>query len=978
MALNSGGSSRLLVLMFTDLVGSVELKNRLGANAYTSLIARHDRLFREIVGAGTDNRVIQDTGDGFLAGFATTSDAVQAALRFQDQLRRTDWGGESLQVRIGLNVGQVNEVRASDGSVKLIGMATDIAARVMGLALGGQILMTRAVFDDARLYVREHGVTEGQESRSLRWMAHGPYLFKGADEPVEVFEVGIESVAPLRAPPDSEKARRSVALQDVETLGWRPATGLDVPRRAGWVLQEKLGVGGFGEVWLGKHRKTKDYRVFKFCFDADRLRSFKRELTLFRLLREALGDRADIARLHEVQLEEPPYFLESEYSAEGSLSDWSDRQGGLDGVPMATRLDIVARSAEALAAAHSVGVLHKDIKPSNIFVFSGEDGGPRPRLADFGIGMLTDRSRIEGFNITITGLTEDMLATNESSRTGTRMYAPPESLTDAPFTMQGDIYALGVLLYQMIVGDLTRPLAQGWQADVADPLLVEDIEACVAGDLSRRLTSAAELARRLRSLDQRRTERRRRRLRKLAGVGALAGAVIAVVAGVWAVRERGLRFRAEAAERAEAAARERSDKLATGIRSTATDFIFEYDALIEPLEGSTPARLVLVNAARSFLDRVVALDPDNADLQRDVGAGYLRLGDVLGGMRTGNVGEGERAEEAYRRSLVHVERALALSGAAPTGPRHQAVAAAQLRLGDSASRSGRVEDALARYTAAVESAEKSMAAAWPTPESQRQGKRTLMAALDKVADAHRDAGRVDEAAPFHKRSMTIRREMVAESPDDAAALRSLTVGLGSEVEVLQARGDIDSAIAVSREIVGIRERLVEVDAENSARHRRDLVNAQVQLGGLLRGRDPREAEAVARRAVSISEDLMRADPTNARYPVNWSQAMMLLADILSTQGRDAESLQAAQGCIARLGPVVEANPSDRAARSILAMSQRKAAEVLLKRDQHEQARALLDAEVANWEAILAANPNDARAKAWIQSARRELSELAGR
>lgn len=965
--------------MFTDLVGSVDLKNRLGANAYTALIARHDQLFRDIVGSGDASRVIQDTGDGFLAGFTTTSDAVRAALRFQEQLRRSDWGGESFLVRIGLNVGQVNEVRSADGSVKLIGMATDIAARVMGLALGGQILMTRAVFDDARLYVRDQQPEEGREAGALRWMAHGPYLFKGAEEPVEVFEVGTSGGAPLRAPPDSEKARRSVALQDVETLGWRPGTGLEVPRRPGWVLQEKLGVGGFGEVWLGRHHRTKDLRVFKFCFDADRLRSFKRELTLFRLLREALGDRADIARLYEVQLEESPYFLESEFSAEGSLTDWAERQGGIAAVPLSTRLDLVARSAEALAAAHSVGVLHKDIKPSNIFVFTGEGGAPRPRLADFGIGMLTDRSRIEGFNITITGLTEDMLATNESSRTGTRIYAPPESLTGAPFTIQGDIYALGVLLYQMIVGDLTRPLAQGWQADVPDPLLVEDIEACVAGDLSRRLTSAAELAQRLRTLEQRRAERRRRRLRKLAGVGALAGAVIAVVAGVWAVRERSLRFRAEEAERAEAVARERSEALAAGIRSTATDFIFEYDKLIEPLEGSTPARLMLANAAQSFLGSVVALDPDNADLQRDVGTAYLKLGDVLGGLRTGNVGASDQAEEAYRQSLVHVERALGLSGSDAPGPRHQAVAAALIRLGDSATRSGRADDALARYTAAVESAEKSLAASWPTPESRIQGRRTLMAALDKVGDVHRTAGRWDEAAPFQKRSMAMRREMVAESPDDPVALRGLTVGLGSEIDARRQVGDTEGALAAAREMVAIRERLVAVDAESAARWRRDLAIAQLQLAELLlRAGNPSEAESMTREAIETCEKLMQADPTNARYPINWSQATMLLADIMRSQGRDAESLQAARSCIERIGPVVEADPRDRTARSILAMSQRKAAEVLLKSEQREEARALFDAEIANWEAILDANPGDADAKQWIEAARREQARLAER
>ena len=59
----------------------------------------------------------------------------------------------------------------------------------------------------------------------LRWMAHGPYLIKGRDEPMEIFEVGAEGFAPLTAPPDTEKAKRAHRPAEDQTPGRRPADG---------------------------------------------------------------------------------------------------------------------------------------------------------------------------------------------------------------------------------------------------------------------------------------------------------------------------------------------------------------------------------------------------------------------------------------------------------------------------------------------------------------------------------------------------------------------------------------------------------------------------------------------------------------------------------------------------------------------------------------------------------------------------------
>jgi serine/threonine-protein kinase len=501
-------SSRLMVLMFTDLVNSTRLKRELGLERYRPLAQRHDHFIHEALTIAPSGRVLQDNGDGYFIAFDTLSDAINAALTLQWLMHHEPWP-YPFATRIGLHLGQVEQLQSeATGQPKFLASATDIAARVMSLAAAGQLLLTRAVFDEARQLVRAHPAqTNGAPAPTLRWIAHGPYQFKGNEEPVDVFEVGVEGVAPFFPPPDSEKARRYIRPGDEITLGWRPAVGQALANSPRWLITEKLGEGGFGEVWLAAHVKAKTRRVFKFCFDAERLRALKREVALFRLLKDSLGDRRDIAPVRDWSFDESPYFIEMEYAAGGNLAHWLQSRGGTASVPLEQRLAIIAGVARALAAAHSIAILHKDIKPANVLMVQDEAGEWYPRLTDFGIGILTDRSRLLDHNITADGFTASNLTLNDSSRTGTRMYSPPESLSSKPHTVQGDIYALGVMLFQLVVGDLARPLATGWERDVPDELLREDIARCVDVDPARRFASAGELAQRLESLPDRRAQR---------------------------------------------------------------------------------------------------------------------------------------------------------------------------------------------------------------------------------------------------------------------------------------------------------------------------------------------------------------------------------------------------------------------------------------------------------------------------------------
>nr|WP_241696133.1 tetratricopeptide repeat protein [Solimonas terrae] len=285
------------------------------------------------------------------------------------------------------------------------------------------------------------------------------------------------------------------------------APGDHPPLRPTWSLVERIGGGGSGEVWRVCQDRTGEQRVFKFAVDGAALRGLKREVTLYRVLHDSLGDHAHLLKVLDWNLERAPFFIETEYEALGSLLQWSQAQGGLLEVPRVQRLKMIAQCAELLASAHRVGVLHKDLKPSNVLV-SGQAPDWQIRLGDFGSGGMLDAQRLHALGITRLGFTQTVAAFDTS---GTPLYLAPEVLSGQPSTLQSDIYALGVMLYQAVVGDWSRPLAPGWERQVDDETLREDIAAAVDGDPARRLADAGELARRLRRLDERRNEREARK-----------------------------------------------------------------------------------------------------------------------------------------------------------------------------------------------------------------------------------------------------------------------------------------------------------------------------------------------------------------------------------------------------------------------------------------------------------------------------------
>ncbi|MBS0537094.1 MAG: tetratricopeptide repeat protein [Proteobacteria bacterium] len=429
-------------------------------------------------------------------------------------------------------------------------------------------------------------------------------------------------------------------------LGRTLNAGDPVPRRPQWRLVDVLDQSAHGEVWRAQHLKTGEFRVFKFSLDGSRLTALKRETTLSRLLYESLGDVPAFVRVREWDFDDPPYFLESDYGGP-DLETWAEQRGGLGSWPLQERLAWIAEVADAVGSAHELGVLHKDLTPTNLLVYE-ESSVWRPRIVDFGSARLLDPQRLDALGITRTGVTVD----STSSITGTPLYVAPEVLAGQSATVKSDLYALGVILYQLVVGDLRRPLSAGWEADLSDPLLREDIAACANVNPDLRLDSVRALANRLRTFDERREAHQKEEVVKAQANAAEKALAKARARRPWAIAAFvllalgagiSLWLYAQAAKEREIAGEKA--RAATAInRFLNQDFL----AAADPLQGGKIDITVreALNVVGPKIDTRFAGEPDLAGVaHQTLGASYYSLADFAAAAT-----QFRAADESYRQA----------------------------------------------------------------------------------------------------------------------------------------------------------------------------------------------------------------------------------------------------------------------------------------------------------------------------------------
>jgi serine/threonine-protein kinase len=270
-------------------------------------------------------------------------------------------------------------------------------------------------------------------------------------------------------------------------------------------IVDKIGAGGMGEVYRA-HDERLDREVAlkvlpaEVAADADRLARFEREAKAVAAL-----NHPNIVTLHTIEEADGHRFITMELVTGRTLAKLIPN----DGMALARVLEIAVPLADALAAAHEKGVIHRDLKPNNVMV---DDDG-RVKILDFGLAKLRPKpSSVEGSEV----LTETL--TREGLVIGTLPYMAPEQVRGERVDVRADLYSFGVMLYEMTTGD--RPFRGDTSADLASAILTDAprpleeqrpdlpwrmgliVERCLEKEPKRRTQSALDLRHELEDFSQ--------------------------------------------------------------------------------------------------------------------------------------------------------------------------------------------------------------------------------------------------------------------------------------------------------------------------------------------------------------------------------------------------------------------------------------------------------------------------------------------
>jgi len=253
-----------------------------------------------------------------------------------------------------------------------------------------------------------------------------------------------------------------------------------------------IGKGGMGEVYRARDSKLKRDVAIKalpdeFSRDHDRLVRFQREAEVLAAL-----NHSNIASIYDLQEANESRFLVMELVEGETLAERIAR-GPL---PIEEALDIAKQFCEALEAAHEKGIIHRDLKPGNVKILPGG----KVKVLDFGLAKALESNPSN--TVLSHSPTLSMAATNAGLILGTAAYMSPEQAKGKAADTQSDVWAFGVVLYEMlsgkpafegetiieILGGVTK-VAPAWNAlpETTPPQIRSLLRRCLQKDRRRRL-----------------------------------------------------------------------------------------------------------------------------------------------------------------------------------------------------------------------------------------------------------------------------------------------------------------------------------------------------------------------------------------------------------------------------------------------------------------------------------------------------------
>ncbi len=746
-------------------------------------------------------------------------------------------------------------------------------------------------------------------------------------------------------------------------------------------LVRKIAHGGMGVVYEAKQDAPERTVALKIM--RSRLAS---ESARYRFAFEArlLGNltHPGIAQIHESGIhtdeegEELPYFV-MEYVRNAKPITKYVREREL--TPRET-LSIFADVCEAFHYGHQKGVIHRDIKPDNILI---DDAG-KVKIIDFGVARATSAELAVTERFTLPG-----------ELFGTPLYMSPEHFHSTDVDTRSDVYALGVVLYELLTGRLPyrteglelvglaeairekppiapRSVKSDMPADVQVILLK-----ALAKDPAHRYESAAQFSNDIRRFIARepiaaRPPSLRYQLRMFARRHRVAFASALVVLGVLiAAVIVSLGFAASEKEQREIAdtQRNRATDLLRRSHEISGWVVTDLHEKLIALPGSLKAREYMLATIQDKLDGLRLASDDDPYIRGLVADTYVRIAEVYGNPSAGNLGRTDTALENYRKAIrigeqlleedpgsALVERKL-VGGLAGAG--EMLVRAGQIEEG-----SALLEDAFARMKAQHERDRKDMSAS-----------NTLLYVLDRLILRDRRAARADDALEHTRLGVEVAKTRIATEPDNRGAqlqLASYQGKLGGELMEREAWDDALAALTSSRDAT---QKIADQALGDRAIHR-DLSMTHYRLGDLLRKKgDAKGALPHYEKALAMDRELAEAEPGDLGAQSDYSITLDRVAKAYIALDRvaDAVPLHMQVREIARRLADHDPTSFDRKIRLRIALN--SLGTTLIKADRLQDARGPLEEGVALAEQMTRENKASATARLHLAEAQDSMGIL---